>query len=328
MNSKGFTLIELLISIAVLSLILAIAIPSVNNISQAVRENQRKNLIKRIEVAASKYAFDTKKTIIFVDELITEGYIESDQEDGSIVDPVNNERMNCYVVEMEKNSEYYNAKFIDGKNYDYNGVCDINKLQNDSAEVRIEVFNLSETFNNTSDWLKGDGTNPIRLKALSDVIDIDCDLYKCVWTSSSGANITGEDTIILDNISSILNTKYTFQITIYDETTNEIKRYTASTNLKIDNESPTIYEKEIKVSDKFVYTETKNVEIVASDGRGAGIFGYYLAGFQDQNCNSNNLNYQSSNKFVVDGSYSVYLICVKDNVGNVSSSTLKISYFK
>ena len=109
MNNKGFTLIELLLTIAILSLMLAIAIPSYTGISNAIRENQRESIIKKIEVAASRYAFDTGETIIFVDKLVTEGYYESDDEEGTIKDPVNNERMNCYIIEMEKESDYYRA---------------------------------------------------------------------------------------------------------------------------------------------------------------------------------------------------------------------------
>lgn len=327
MNSKGFTLIELLMSIVVLALILAIAIPSVNSISRSVRENQRNNLIKRIEIAAEKYAFDTGKTIIFVDELVTEGYIESDEEDGSIVDPVNNARMNCYIVEMNKNSEYYKAKFNDAKDYDNNGVCDLNKLQQDSTELQIVVSNSNGTINDTSSWIKSDASNPITLKVLSDVIDIDCESNKCVWTSSSGASKIGEDSITLNNISGILNTKYNFQITIYDEDTENIKRYTASIDLKVDNESPVIYDKEIVVTNKFVYTTTKDVQIVASDGKGSGILGYYLNIQNNGSCNNSSITYQKGNKFVINQN-GTYLICVKDNSGNISSNTLKISYIK
>ena len=73
MKRNGFTLVELLLSIVILGIIMSLAIPSINSISTAMRESQRKNTIKKIEIAASKYAFDTGETIIFVDKLVTEG---------------------------------------------------------------------------------------------------------------------------------------------------------------------------------------------------------------------------------------------------------------
>ena len=105
----------ILLTIAVLWFIIGIGNPSYSGVSKFIRSNQRKNVIKKIEIAASKYAYDTGKTIIFVDELVTEGYIDSDDEEGNIEDPINMKRMNCYVVEMKKTSDYYNAKFIEDK---------------------------------------------------------------------------------------------------------------------------------------------------------------------------------------------------------------------
>lgn len=321
--NKGFTLVELLAAIVILSLIVLIAVPSYNRISDAINSNHRKNLISDIEISASKYAFDTSKTMIFVDELVTEGYIESDEE-GNIIDPVNNGRLNCYIVEMNKQGDYYNAKFIDGKNYDNNGVCDLSKLQESSENVNIEVLNGSEFVSDTSIWLTGS----LSLRATSNTLAIDCTNNRCSWTSSSGASYTGTDNVILDNISTILETKYTFQYTIYDDNTSEIKRYNQSVNLKIDNESPVIYENEINVTNRFVYTSSKNVTISASDGKGSGISGYYLGLYTGESCNSSNIKskYQTSNKFTI-SSNGTYQICVKDNVGNVSSyNSLKINY--
>lgn len=321
MNSKGFTLVELLLTIAILGLVIAIAVPSYVGISNAIRQSQRNNIIEKIEIAASKYAFDTGETIIFVDKLVTEGYIDSDDEEGTIDDPVNNERMNCYIIEMEKVSDYYNAKFIDGKNYDDNGVCDLNKLQETSENVSILVNGIELDDNN--EWLTGSVT----LKAYTNnTLIIDCTNNKCAWSSSSGASSMGNDNISIDSISGILDTRYTFQYTIYDEESNEVKRYKASVNLKIDNASPVIYKDQITVSDRFIYTSTKTVKIVASDGKGSGIVGYFL-GKNVSNCNSTSIEnkYQESNNFIISEN-GAYTICVKDAVGNISQESLNINY--
>lgn len=320
MNNKGFTLIELLLTIVVLGIIIAIAVPSYNMITEVIEENQRENIISKIEIAASQYAFDSGETIVFVDKLITEGYMSIDDEDGNIIDPINNTRMNCYIVEMEKTSDYYDATFIDGKNYDNNGVCDLNKLQENSENVSIQILNNSEIVVDSSSWLSGN----IVINAYSNTLNIDCVTNKCVWTSSSGANVTGKDSITLNNIKGLLETKYIFQYTVYDNNSSEVKRYNASVNLKIDNESPIIYENQIIVTNKFIYTDYKNVTIVASDGNGSGINGYYI-GKNISTCLSNDIVFQEANKIKITENGD-YLICVKDSAGNISSKSLNIKY--
>jgi len=326
MNSKGFTLVELLASIAILALILIIAVPSIGKISTAIKENQRKNNIEKIEIAASKYAFDTGETILFVDNLVTEGYLESDDESGNVLDPVNNERMNCYVVETEKQGDYYKAKFIDGKNYDNNGVCDTDKLNAIVEGINVAVTNNGTIINDVADWIKGDGT--ITLRAYSPTLNIDCEINKCEWTSSSGARKMGVSEIAIENIYTRLETKYTFQMTVFDDETKEIKRYLASIDLKIDNEAPIIYENETEnnITNKFINTLTKEVAIEASDSKGSGINGYYLGISNGQSCFSADLEWSLDKKFTISEN-GVYLICVKDKVGNISSyNGLQIKY--
>jgi len=321
MNNKGFTLLELLLTIVILALIIGIAVPCYLGVSSMIRNSQRKNIVEKIEVAASKYAFDTGETIIFVDKLVTEGYIESDEEDGTINDPVNNARMNCYIVEMEKVSDYYNAKFIDGKNYDNNGNCDLSKLQESNEKVVIQVLNDGNIVSDTTTWLKGN----VVLKAHSDnTLVIDCTNNKCAWTSSSGASSNGKDEIEITPISGLLETRYTFQYTIYNVESDAINRYKSSINLKIDNDAPVIYNEQITVSNRYINTSSKVVKLVASDGKGSGIVGYYL-GKDIATCNSTSIVYQTSDSFTVTENGS-YLICVKDNVGNVTASNININY--
>ena len=53
--NKGFTLLELLASIVILSTIILIAVPTINNVADTIKRNHYKNMVKNIEVAASKY---------------------------------------------------------------------------------------------------------------------------------------------------------------------------------------------------------------------------------------------------------------------------------
>ncbi len=327
MNNKGFTIIELLATIVILALIMTIAIPSISGITDAINRSQRQNIIQRIEIAASKYANDTGETLFFVDKLITEGYITSDDEEGFINDPVNNKHLNCYLIRINKKNRNYKAKFLDDKDYEVDNVCDPSVLNDINAELNIVVLNDGNKVDDITKWLTG---NQLTLRVVSNTVIIDCLNNNCNWTSSNGLNELGVDNIEinLNNINSLAENRYTFQMTKLLNDDNTIKRYSASINLKIDNEAPIIYENEIKISDPFIYTPEKSVTIVASDGKGSGISGYYLEKENIRTCNNVELEYQESNVFNNITENGKYLVCVKDNVGNISSSTININYIK
>lgn len=318
MNNKGFTLVELLASVVILAMILAIAIPGINNLSSQIRKKHLENTIKNIEIAASKYAFDTKENIVFVDKLVTEGYMQSDEEDGAIYNEVNNEKLNCYLVKMEKVSDHYNATFQNDKSYIVDGKCDESKLNELGGEVSIQVFNNGEEVEDYNKWLKGSVT----LKAISDNLDLNCSDYKCNWTSSSGNYSKG---LVLDinNVNSILNARYTFQLTKLS-TNDYINRYSSSVNIKIDNENPVIYLEETAqtITDRYVDVAKKRLSIIASDGAGSGINSYYLGLEEAGDCNSD--DFINNNEFTVTSFNTRYLICVKDNVGNIAKSYIVI----
>ena len=125
--NKGFTLLELLASIVILSTIILIAVPTINNVATSIERNHYKNMVKNIEVAASKYAFDTSEEAVYVDTLIKEGYLTSDNEDDLIVNPENKEIMNCYIVTMHKVSDYYEAKLTNENNLLEDNSCEKRK---------------------------------------------------------------------------------------------------------------------------------------------------------------------------------------------------------
>lgn len=303
MNNKGFTLVELLVSVIILSLVLLIAIPSLGNLSTSIKKNDRDNNIKNIEIAAAKYAFDSGKTLIFVDELITEGYLKGD-DDGNIIDNLNKSRLNCYIVKMEKVSDYYKAKFIDENFFEKNGKCDETKLNELSEEVFIEAYTNDTKIENINEWQKG----VIKLKAYGNNLNIDCKKDECKWTSTSGANITGKDEIEI-NVDGVLETQYNFQLTVKNN--DNVKKYNKSIKLKIDNEKPVI-------SDIIHYYYTKDITIEANDGKGSGIDGYYVEKRFSQDCLSSNFKFYNNNTFDTYIDPGEYMICVKDKVGNVS----------
>lgn len=111
---KGFTLVEMLAIIALLSIIVAIAVPSVTKLRQSVIEKEEQTQIKEIESAASFYARDEKKSncCITVSKLTLKGYLKGNEE-GKIINPRTNEEVDAKIYISSNKTVTYN----------YNGTC-------------------------------------------------------------------------------------------------------------------------------------------------------------------------------------------------------------
>lgn len=311
MNKKGFTIVELIATIAILALLLLIGVSSSNIISNRIKERQRINLITKIEIAASRYATDYEVTVILLEDLIKFGYITSEK-DGNIYDPVNNEILNCYRIDIEKEKNYNRAKFTN-ENYNEDGRCNSESLNNDNLELTIIKKHNGQVVTN-NEWIKGE----LELTAVLNNEEVDCQSNICKWTSNSGFVQNNTNTIVLDNQKS-MNSTISFRLKL-----NSSDNYTYLSNdtkVKLDNNAPLIN----KVDLDNTALNKIDVKISAIDSE-SGIKGYYIA-FNDVNCNeisdrnylNNNeqsLNYNNENKLTV---------CVKDNVGNTSTYSKNIS---
>lgn len=217
MNNKGFSLVELIGSLVILSLILLIAIPSITGISNIIKKNQRKNVISEIEINGARYAFETGETLFFVDDLVHYGYMDSDDEDDNIIDPISNESLNCYPVKAEKEGDYYRATFIEDNSYN----CDKNKLKDDNTNVKI----VAKSGGKTIDEGVESKASTVTLIATLNNASIDCNKYRCLWTSSRGTSIVGESQITI-NVENLIDARYNFQVTMNnsDGTINNYKK--------------------------------------------------------------------------------------------------------
>ena len=77
MNNKGFTLIELL---AVILILIAISAVSVSSVSSSLKRNDEKECERQAEIIknSAKVYFSTRNTnTVTVQELISNGYVES-----------------------------------------------------------------------------------------------------------------------------------------------------------------------------------------------------------------------------------------------------------
>ena len=145
MNRKGFTLTELIGVIVVLGIIISIATATIVNVRDNVLQKDYENIVNLLEIEAAKYAEDTGITTVTVAELIEEGYVMPDDET-DIYNPVNNESLNCYII----NSSYENGEYVSTFGEDIgttSGTCNTYE-----KEVDLQICKYDEEMNTCEDF--------------------------------------------------------------------------------------------------------------------------------------------------------------------------------
>lgn len=166
-NRKGFTLTELLAILVILGVIVAIAVPSYNNLSKKFRNNYYEKLDETILTSAKTYFKDhaeerpvnlLESNVIYLKELQTNNYLEdatSYKQEG---------KLDGYVVVIKDKDEY-----------DYKTCLTVTK---DDGEVLWQSYDISKTTDSDNEnnycndaWNKKEKdsyTNPVK-----------CDADKC-----------------------------------------------------------------------------------------------------------------------------------------------------
>lgn len=307
-NKKGFSLVELLAVIVILALITVIGVSSYRSISEDVKEVAYQNKVSLIETKAVEFANSTGYLATNVDELVKSGFLAGDDEVGNVIDPRNNESLNCHVVSMilENNMLYasYSEEYKE---------CDINNLDRENQFLKIEIHkdNLNGEVVESGIWIKG---NAYLVASFKETLNIDIqEIEKIVWFNN-GVEIgtftnfnTGRNKVVEGNI---ISSNYSVQIQMKNGMI-----YRAQTLVRIDNERPMV--QSVKQEGSQEYAKSKTVHVIASD-IGSGVASYAIT--KEANC-LNNTQYEEVNS---DEYYKeieeegTYYVCVKDKVGNVS----------
>ena len=119
-NKNGFTLTELMVVIVILVLLVLMAIPIYNKVNKNIREKNYKNKIKLIEDAALKFAEDTHYETFFVQDLVENGFIDSDEK-GLVYNDLESDEtkkiINCNVIRIKQENGIYYATLLEDYNY-------------------------------------------------------------------------------------------------------------------------------------------------------------------------------------------------------------------
>ena len=301
-NKKGFTLMELLSVIVLLGIIITIGLFSISSIRKAILDRQYKNLKTEIELAAEKYYQDTENTFFYVQTLIDEGYIKTDNSSLNIYSPIDSNIMNCYMINV-----------VDGKAT----LDDKKKNEECNAEIagNYELKIIRENDKASDKWYK----ESEELSAVkSDNSEDDSLIY--TWTTDLNPNtIWDQRKFDLKNLLSekggVINDVFYVQANSGD------KSYrSAGKRIKIDTVKPIIDTVNIS-GDQNEWVKQRYVTIKAHDV-GAGIVGYLFSDKADCSGNFEKLT-KPQNEFTLKRTFKSngeYYFCLIDDAGNKAVS--------
>ena len=304
-NKKGFTLMELLSVIVLLGIIITIGLFSISSIRKAILDRQYKNLKTEIELAAEKYYQDTENTFFYVQTLIDEGYIKTDNSSLNIYSPIDSNIMNCYTINI-----------VDGKAT----LDDKNKNEECNAEIagNYELKIVRENDKTSDKWYK---ESEILSAVKSDNSVDDSLIY--TWTTDLNPNtIWDQRKFDLKNLLSetggVINDVFYVQANSQD--TDKVYR-SAGKRIKIDTIKPIIDNVNIS-GDQNEWVKQRDVTIKAHD-LGAGIVGYLFSDKADCSGNFEKLT-KPQNEFTLKRTFKSngeYYFCLIDDAGNISESS-------
>lgn len=311
MNNKGFSLMELMVVIVILVIITLLATSGYKMISMRMKETSYKNKINYIETKATEYANKTGQLNTNVDQLVKEGFINADDEDGHVVNPVDGSYMNCKVVYVTKENGNLYGNYIEDQE-----ICNIDEIEKKSMFIEIKAFQMNGNDERMEEiqgnvWVR---TNVLLEAEITDPKIDKNNVATIKWKSNAEEKETNsyEHKVKAEQI---INSIYFVEIKLKDGTV-----YQAERQVKIDKQRPIIYDSETFVEKSGQWSNSKNVVIKASDGNGSGVYGYYLGTSSD--CIHASYEESSSNVFEKKmNTVGTYYVCVRDQAGNVSEDT-------
>ncbi len=321
-KQKGFTLVEMLVVIAIIALLFGIGVPTYMLVTRNVKQRSYENKVSYALSKAEAWASDTGRTVVNIKHLIEEGYMEADNENGDYDNPVDDTSMLCYTIRIDYLNNQYTGTLTDER------YCNYDELEKQTSIIEIVKMDDAGNVIPEDSWSRSDNVLQVKFKKDSDLNLYQNSIQSIEWKGNSNV-----DTVLIHNdfstknqynvrAAQIMNTKYEATMTIVHEGRTYI--YKAYTQVKIDRQNPIIYRDEVAIEDFDKWTDNaKKVHVISSDFDGSGVYGYYLNS-NNNSCSSNKSDYKttSSLAFDLDLNEGKHYICVMDNVGNISDSTV------
>ena len=311
-KKNGFTLVELLAVLGILAIILLIGVPVFLNLRDSVLTSERENVISYIETRAADYANDTSITVVSVEDLIKEGYVEPDDET-DIYDPVTNESFNCYIVtSVFENGAYESTMSEESIGTSEDGTCNSYESQVDLAICKYnDDMSQCDLINNDS-WFREDVTLGVRYRN-GEILNDSAITYD--WLGSDGS--TSSEYYISTNTNLISQNTYRVRI-IADNKTSETTQV-----VSIDKQAPAVISATV-YPDSTSWAKEKNVTIELTDYMGSGVAGIYVGDSSVCNDSLTFNNNLKDNVYTGPIGSGTHYVCVIDKVGNISGEPYEI----
>ena len=297
-NKKGFTLIELIASIGVVAVIILMATISYTQIRKNILQSQYNNLKVLIEQTGVKYASKSGYSTFFVQNLIDNGMLETDDAT-NVYDPRDKSILNCHILTITEDDNGNLSAKLQKEDHTENNKCKV-----DDIDVYNGDLTLSAVLNGTSITYPGstevkdpeaiypritlDGwTNEqIKITAVLDnrVSEAERQGGRFVWNKDTNLVTEYPNNTIITNATGVVNQKY-----FVDFYNSNGDQYQANMVFKFDKEAPVIYQEEnnkprlASGSSNTKWSRSKTVIMYVTDKDGVGVQRIYIGKNQCSN---------------------------------------------
>ncbi len=313
--TKGFTLIELISVISIMAVILLIAIPTYSTISNRSKENIYQAKVTELLAKAEGYSESSSVFVMDVNTLIKEGIMSPDNENGNLIDPRSNRKMNCDIIEVNYEDNVYKAHYVEN-----NECLSEEEMNNRYGKGFLIAFdeNNNEIANNT--WTKT-SFEKIQFKFKKEE-DLE-NLESLTWSGDGDKTCSKEKydnclyTIEAEKIKNV-----TIRLNVNLIINNQRSTQTYEFNSLIDNEVPLI--SNINVNNDNDTNDLRKVDFELDDMSGSGIKEFSYA--SSPTCDESLPEYIDHKKETSDKNQTLFLdngdyyLCAKDNAGNMTEA--------
>ncbi len=304
-GKKGFTLVELISVIAIIGIISSIAVLAFSTISKRIKNEQYEAIVLSIKSSSGHFYESTSLNKFYVQTLIDYGLLGTDDNSKTLVDPRNDQNMNCYIIN------------IDDTSFDLEPSSDCTKDLYEATRPKIvkcgtaEVYDDSVWHRDSSLCLTADLPQEFKDKGLT--------IKSYLWTFSGNGNFSSNESQLNVDLSKevISDDYYNLHILLSDSTVNATD---TQVYIKNDRRKPTLTVSEGVNCGK---GSTVLYNVLEQEGE-SGLSSISVTG-KNIDYTNNNLSGLSFNNSITINENANYKFIIKDKAGNEYIETKALS---